>query len=222
MYVASKRGKKPDPHRLRYKMVQEQLIGRGITDKRVLQAMSTVQRHLFVEEALAAHAYDDSSLPIGYGQTISQPYTVALMTQLLEVERGMRILEVGTGSGYQAAILASMGCIVYTIERIREVYARAKALFCQMNLRGTHICNRDGTLGMPEASPFQRIIVTAGGPEVPPPLIEQLDNDGILLIPVGTRPRNQHLVKIFKKDGIIRSENLGPVIFVELVGSHGW
>ena len=203
-------------------MVREQLEARGITDCGVLAAMGSVPRHLFVQEALRAQAYEDTPLPIGYGQTISQPYIVALMSQLLEARRGMRVLEIGTGSGYQAAVLASMGSVVFTVERLRELYQSTAPLLRQLGLRSIHMQRRDGTLGVPEAAPFDRIIVTAGGPEVPPPLVDQLDEGGILLIPVGSRPRTQRLLRLRKTQGRVSREDLGPVIFVDLVGDHGW
>ena len=211
-----------DPKRLRQRMVREQLQARGISDPAVLQAMSIVPRHLFVQEALRVQAYEDTPLPIGYGQTISQPYIIALMSQLLEVEHGMRVLEIGTGSGYQAAVLAAMGCTVFTVERMRELYQNTAVLLQQLGLRGIHMQRRDGTLGMPEAAPFDRIIVTAGGPEIPNPLVQQLETGGILLIPVGEKPRKQRLIRIRKEATGIHSEDLGPVIFVDLVGDHGW
>ncbi len=216
------RDQQVDPKRLRRRMVREQLEARGISHPGVLAAMAAVPRHLFVQEALRAQAYEDTPLPIGYGQTISQPYIVALMSELLEVERGMRVLEIGTGSGYQAAVLATMGCTVFTVERLRELYLNTGALLRQLGLRGIHMQRRDGTLGVPEAAPFERIIVTAGGPEIPRPLLEQLDEGGILLIPVGTRPRTQRLMRLRKEQGRICSEDLGSVIFVDLVGDHGW
>ena len=182
------RGTVIDPRRLRLRMVRE-LAARGITDGRVLDAMSRVPRHLFVPEGLRSRAYEDCPLPIGYGQTISQPSTVALMSQMLETSPGMRVLEVGTGSGYQAAVLAAMGCTVYTVERLKELYQSARALLQQLDLRAIHMQRSDGTLGMPAAAPFDRIIVTAGGPQIPRPLLEQLAVDGIMLIPVGARPR---------------------------------
>ena len=211
-----------DPKRLRLRMVREQLQARGISDAAVLGAMAAVPRHLFVQEALRAQAYEDTPLPIGYGQTISQPYIVGLMTQLLEVERGMRVLEIGTGSGYQSAVLSTMGCTVFTVERMRELYQNTSSLLRQLGLRGIHMQRRDGTLGMPEAAPFERIIVTAGGPEVPRPLVDQLEEGGILLIPVGDKPRTQRLLRLRKEQGRISSEDLGPVVFVDLVGDHGW
>jgi protein-L-isoaspartate(D-aspartate) O-methyltransferase len=211
-----------DPKRLRLRMVREQIEARGINDPAVLGAMAAVPRHLFVQEALRAQAYEDTPLPIGYGQTISQPYIVARMSQLLEVERGMRVLEIGTGSGYQAAVLCAMGCTVFTVERMRELYLNTSSLLRQMGLRGIHMQRRDGTLGMPEAAPFERIIVTAGGPEVPRPLVDQLEEGGILLIPVGEKPRTQRLLRVRKEQGRTSTEDLGPVVFVDLVGDHGW
>ena len=215
------RGTAIDPRRLRLRMVRE-LAARGITDGRVLDAMSRVPRHLFVPEGLRSRAYEDCPLPIGYGQTISQPSTVALMSQMLETSPGMRVLEVGTGSGYQAAVLAAMGCTVYTVERLKELYQSARALLQQLDLRAIHMQRSDGTLGMPAAAPFDRIIVTAGGPQIPRPLLEQLAVDGIMLIPVGARPRTQRLMRIMRRQGRLCSEDLGSAVFVDLVGDHGW
>lgn len=210
-----------DPRRLRRRMVED-LARRGIRDRAVLEAMDTVPRHLFVDEALAGHAYDNSTLPIGHGQTISQPYTVARMTELLRVEAGMRVLEVGTGSGYQAAVLAALGCSVYTTERLRELYARTREILQGLGLRRVHMLLGDGTLGVPEAAPFDRIIVTAGGPKIPGPLVDQLDEKGIMLIPVGERPRSQRLFSLYKQGGAVYKEDCGPAVFVDLVGDHGW
>ena len=210
-----------DPRRSRQRMVQE-LRRSGITDEAVLQAMAGVPRHLFVEEALRVQAYEDIRLPIGYGQTISQLSTVALMTQNLEVRPGMRVLEIGTGSGYQAAVLAVMGCRVYTVERIAELYHATRNLLQQLSLRAIYMVRGDGTLGLPAAAPFERIIVTAGGPEVPQPLLQQLAEGGILLIPVGDKPRTQRLLRVHRRAGRFLTENLGPANFVDLVGSHGW
>lgn len=194
----------------------------GITDDAVLQAMAVVPRHLFVEEALRVQAYEDIRLPIGYGQTLSQPSTVALMTQRLEVLPGMRVLEIGTGSGYQAAVLAVMGCRVYSIERIAGLYRATRNLLRQLSLRAIHMVQGDGTLGLPTAAPFERIIVTAGGPEIPRPLLQQLADGGILLIPVGDKPRTQRLLRVQRRAGRFLTDNLGPATFVDLVGSHGW
>lgn len=213
-------------------MVQEQLVERGITDPAVLHAMSVVPRHCFVQEALRAQAYEDTPLPIGYGQTISQPYIVARMSQLLEVRQGMRVLEIGTGSGYQAAVLAVMGCTVFTVERIRELYQSASVILRELGIRAIHMQRRDGTLGMPEAAPFDRILVTAGGPSVPRPLVEQLEMGGILLMPIGDKPRSllparsmtrqQRLVRVRKTGKTLMEEDFGAVDFVDLVGDHGW
>ena len=210
-----------DPRRSRQRMVRE-LRRSGITDEAVLQAMADVPRHLFVEEALRAQAYEDIRLPIGYGQTISQPSTVALMTQCLEARPGMRVLEIGTGSGYQAAVLAVMGCRVYSIERIAGLYRATRNLLRQLSLRAIHMVQGDGTLGLPAAAPFERIIVTAGGPEIPQPLVRQLADGGILLIPVGDKPRTQRLLRVERRAGRVLTDNLGPAHFVELVGRHGW
>lgn len=210
-----------DPRRSRQRMVRD-LKRSGITDDAVLQAMAVVPRHLFVEEALRVQAYEDIRLPIGYGQTLSQPSTVALMTQRLEVLPGMRVLEIGTGSGYQAAVLAVMGCRVYSIERIAGLYRATRNLLRQLSLRAIHMVQGDGTLGLPTAAPFERIIVTAGGPEIPRPLLQQLADGGILLIPVGDKPRTQRLLRVQRRAGRFLTDNLGPATFVDLVGSHGW
>ena len=209
-----------DPKRLRRRMVR-QLEAQGISDPNVLKAMAAVPRHLFIQDALEAQAYQDAPIPIGCGQSISQPYIVALMSELLEVRQGLRVLEVGTGSGYQAAVLAALGCTVFTIERLRELYLNASALLRQMPFRGIYTHLGDGTLGMPDAAPFERIIVTAGGPETPQPLLDQLEEGGILLVPVGMRPR-QYLMRLRKLQGRVESETLEPVIFVDLIGDHGW
>lgn len=211
-----------DPKRQRQRMVQEQIQARGVTDPAVIAAMMAVPRHLFVQEALRGQSYEDSPLPIGHGQTISQPYIVARMTELLELQPGMRVLEIGTGSGYQAAVLAAMGCTVYTVERVRELYLATQSLLRGMGIRGIHTKRDDGTLGAPEAAPFDRIIVTAGGPEIPLPLVKQLDDPGILLIPVGNQKRAQKLLRLRKENGKVTQEDMGQVVFVDLVGNHGW
>lgn len=185
--------------RNRERMVREQIEARGVTDPRVLAAMRQIPRHLFVDEALQAQAYGDHPVPIGLGQTLSQPYIVALMTALLVVRPQMRILEIGTGSGYQAAILASMDAQVFTVERIKQLYAIARSRLLEMKFFNVRVKLDDGTLGWPEHSPFDRIIVTAGGPEVPSPLLEQLADPGIMVIPVGPTKREQRLLRIFKR-----------------------
>ncbi len=212
-----------DPRILRASMVRNLQENVGITDTQVLAAMNALPRHDFVQEAFRLQAYEDRPLPIGYGQTISQPSTVALMTQYLEVERGMRVLEIGTGSGYQAAVLAYLGCRVYTVERIPELYSATRALLEQkFNMRNIFMHRYDGTLGMKEAAPFDRILVTAGGPEIPKPLVAQLDDPGMMLIPVGSQKRSQRLVRVRKQDGVVTVADMGQAVFVDLVGDHGW
>ena len=202
-------------------MVKEQLEGR-ITAPAVLDAMRTVHRHLFVPEALQARAYEPHALPIGSGQTISQPFIVALMTQLLEVRPGMSVLEVGTGSGYQAAVLASMGLDVFTVERVRELYVAARNIFLELGLHKIRTRLSDGTLGWKENAPFDRIIVTAGGPEVPRPLLDQLADPGIMVIPVGGSRRENRLVRVVRENGKTTANALGNVAFVDLIGEYGW
>ena len=212
-----------DLHQIsRNRMVRDQLIARGIADDAVLRAMSEVPRHLFVEKAFIPRAYGDHPLPIGFGQTISQPYVVALMSELLEAEQGMRVLEIGTGSGYQAAVLNAMGLEVCSVERLRELYFRTSSLLMKLRYLSIRLKLDDGTLGWPEAGPYDRIIVTAGGPEIPQPLIAQLADPGIMVIPVGTDRRTQKMVRVRKAGGQMSTEEKGGVAFVDLVGRHGW
>ncbi len=203
-------------------MVRDQIEARGINDQAVLRAMRTVTRHLFVDEALQAQAYEDHPLPIGYGQTISQPYIVALMSSILDVKPGMKVLEIGTGSGYQAAVLAEMGADVYTVERIKPLYQKTRKLFSDLKYHYIKTKLDDGTMGWPEKSFFDRILVTAGGPSIPQPLVEQLADPGTLVIPVGDGKRSQTLVRLTLNDGQIKKENMGSVAFVDLVGKFGW
>jgi len=205
----------------REKMVKEQLIRRGIHDKRVLDAMRKVPRHLFVPADLVEEAYNDYPLPIGYGQTISQPYIVALMTEALELSGDEKTLEIGTGSGYQTAILAELSKEVYTIERIISLLDKAKEVLKNLGYKNIFFKAGDGTLGWPENKPYDAIIVTAGAPIIPQPLLDQLADKGRLVIPVGDR-FSQELIKVTKsKEGLIR-ENLGGCRFVNLIGIHGW
>ncbi len=206
----------------RIKMVREQLRGRGIEDEKVLKAMENVKRHEFVDEALRLQAYNDIALPIGYGQTISQPYTVAKLTSALKVEEGMKVLEVGTGSGYQAAVLAELKAEVYSVERIQPLYFKALRTLNRLRYFNVKLRLGDGTLGWPEEAPFDRILVSAGGPKVPEPLIEQLKMGGILVMPVGEKKGTQRLIRIVKKEKRILREDLGPVKFVDLIGTYGW
>jgi len=203
-------------------MVREQIEARGIMDEEVLRAMRNVPRHLFVDEALQSQAYADHPLPIGHGQTISQPYVVAMMSAMLKVSPGMKVLEIGTGSGYQAAVLAEMGADVYTVERVKPLYQAARQRFSRLKYFYIKTKLDDGTTGWPEQAPFERILVTAGGPDVPSPLMEQLHDPGILVIPVGKGKRHQDLLRIVQDRGEIKRENMGSVAFVDLVGRFGW
>lgn len=210
-----------DFRRLRLAMVRDQIEARGVTHAGVLAAMRELPRHMFVQEALALLAYDDTALPIGYGQTISQPYMVARMTELLKPETGMRTLEIGCGSGYQAAVLACLGCTVYGIERVREIYSNTLARIRRLGLHRVHLHCGDGTLGLAQAAPFDRILVSAGGPRIPEPLVDQLADGGIMVIPVG-QPRRQRLVRLKKVGPRLAQEDMGGAGFVDLIGSHGW
>jgi protein-L-isoaspartate(D-aspartate) O-methyltransferase len=203
-------------------MVQEQLLPRGITDQAVLDAMRQTPRHLFIQGALNAQAYGDFPLPIGNGQTISQPYVVALMTQLLELKGHEKILEIGTGCGYQSAILAALCDKVYTVERIKPLLAKTRRTFDQLHLFNIVSKIDDGTEGWPEHGPFDAIMVTAAGPKVPQPLIDQLADPGIMVLPVGENNEEQTLTMVRKQDGEVTITAIENVRFVKLVGTHGW
>lgn len=205
----------------RERMVEEQLIPRGILDDATLQAMRTVPRHLFVDDAMASCAYGDHPLPIGAGQTISQPYIVALMTQSLQLKPTDRVLEIGTGSGYQAAVLSRICERVYTIERIDSLLVRARKIFDKLHYHNITSKLDDGTEGWPSEAPFEAIIVTAGGPNIPEPLIKQLTDPGKMIIPVGDQ-FTQQLQLVEKIEGKINVRTIEFVRFVNLVGSHGW
>ncbi|MCD6137380.1 MAG: protein-L-isoaspartate(D-aspartate) O-methyltransferase [Deltaproteobacteria bacterium] len=207
--------------RLRERMVSTQIEARGISDQRVLAAMRKVPRHLFVSEAFQDQAYGDFPLPIGEGQTISQPYIVAEMTQALELTKDDRVLEIGTGCGYQAAILAELAYRVYTIERIRSLFITARKTLDRLHYHNVVARCSDGTLGWPEESPFDAIIVTAGAPEVPRALVDQLRIGGRLVIPVGGH-FSQTLLKIIRQKDGFREINLGGCRFVKLIGKQGW
>jgi protein-L-isoaspartate(D-aspartate) O-methyltransferase len=207
--------------RLRQDMVEKQIEARGVTDVAVLNAMRTVPRHLFVSEALMDQAYSDYPLPIGEQQTISQPYIVAEMTQALELTRDDRVLEIGTGSGYQAAVLAHIAYRVYTIERIHGLYVKTRKLFDRLGYHNIVTRYSDGTSGWKDESPFDAIIVTAGAPEIPEVLIEQLAVGGRMVIPVGNQYA-QELFKLVRDEDGVRKDNLGGCRFVKLVGEHGW
>ncbi len=199
----------------------DDLARRGITDAAVLDAMRRVPRHLFVDEALRDRAYGDHPLPIGERQTISQPYMVALMTSMLGLAGQEKVLEVGTGSGYQAAVLSALVRRVCTIERIPALAARARALL--EALGGTNVWVRvgNGALGWPDEAPFDRILVAAGGPSIPPPLVEQLARGGRMVVPVGA-PTSQVLTLVENVAGVIRKTACGDCSFVKLVGKYAW
>ena len=207
--------------RQREEMVRKQIEARGITDPRVLAAMRKVPRHLFVSEALWDQAYGDYPLPIGDQQTISQPYIVAEMTQALQLTEDDRVLEIGTGSGYQAAILAEIGYRVYTVERIHSLYIAARRLFDRLHYHNIIMRYSDGSAGWDAEAPFDAIIVTAGAPEIPQSLVSQLGPGGRLVIPVGDQ-HTQELVRIYRDEHGIQRTSLGGCRFVKLIGEHGW
>jgi protein-L-isoaspartate(D-aspartate) O-methyltransferase len=202
-------------------MIDEQLARRGITDERVISAMRRVSRHLFVEEALRDQAYGDHPLPIGERQTISQPYIVALMTSLLALEGGEKVLEVGTGSGYQTAVLAALARRVCSIERLPGLAARARSLIEGLGITNVWIRVGNGTLGWPDEAPFDRILVAAGGPAVPPPLFQQLAEGGRMVLPIGDAT-SQTLTLVENVGGTMRTTPHGDCSFVKLVGKYAW
>lgn len=208
----------------RKRMVDSQIRARGITDARVLAAMERVPRHLFVNEALRDQAYNDSPLPIDGGQTISQPYIVALMTEAMELTGKEKILEIGTGSGYQTAILAELAEHVFSIDRVASLASAARRLLESLNYYNVAIRVGDGTYGWREEAPFDAIIVTAGAPNIPKTFVEQLSIGGRLVIPVGGR-HSQALIKMIRlSDDVndVRKEDLGGCRFVDLIGEYGW
>lgn len=202
-------------------MVEEQLIRRHIRDKEVLDAMRSVPRHLFVPEDQQHLAYIDAPLPIGSGQTISQPYIVALMTELLQLGEDDCVLEIGTGSGYQAAILSQLARQVYSVERVPELAERARAVFAELGIENVRVLTGDGSEGLERYKPYDGIIVTAAAPEVPKPLEGQLAPDGRLVLPVGSRV-GQVLEVWHRRGDEMVCEKMAPVAFVPLIGKHGW
>ncbi len=207
--------------RERERMVAEQLVPRGIKDARVLEAMGKVPRHLFVDEALRDKAYGDHPLPIGEGQTISQPFMVGRMTELLRLAGTEKVLEVGTGSGYQAAVLAHLAGRVCAIERLAKLAARARETLEGLGITNVWVRTANGTFGWPDEAPFDRILVAAGGPSVPPPLLEQLAEGGRMVMPVG--PANyQKLQVIDKIGGQPRVTEDSECVFVKLIGKFAW
>lgn len=202
-------------------MVRRQIEDRGIRDERVLAAMRAIPRHLFVPPGSRRSAYNDGPLHIGRGQTISQPYIVALMTEALELNGHERVLEIGTGSGYQTAILGRLVAHVYTVERIRELAVRAQDLFRRLDYDNISVHVGDGTLGWPDHAPYDAIIVTAASPDVPEPLTDQLAKGGRLVAPVGGN-WSQSLIRIRKQNDRLRRRELTTVAFVPLIGEYGW
>jgi len=205
----------------RENMVLFQIKNRDIKDERILRAMLSIPRHEFVPESAQRIAYGDHPIRIDQGQTISQPYIVALMTELLKVKRHHKVLEVGTGSGYQAAILAELAKEVYTLERFPKLAESAQRVLKELGYQNIHVLVADGTLGYPPAAPYDRIIVTAAAPKVPDSLLDQLGPAGRLVIPVGSRHRQNLEVWDHKEDKFKKSVNV-PVVFVPLVGEEGW
>jgi protein-L-isoaspartate(D-aspartate) O-methyltransferase len=204
---------------LRNKLVKK-LASKGIRSEAVLKALGQVPRHLFFDEALLSHAYEDKAFPIGEGQTISQPYTVAFQTEKLEIQPGDKVLEIGTGSGYQAAVLLEMGAKVFTIEYNKNLYERTRAFLPKLGYQ-PHFFFGDGSRGLPSKAPFDKILVTAGAPVIPRALTDQLAEGGILIIPVGGREQ-QKMVRIRKVKGVLQHEQFENFAFVPLLGEGGW
>ena len=212
-----------DYSRLRERMVQRQIAGRGVRSEKVLDAMRKVPRERFLPNGQAAWAYDDAPLPIGDDQTISQPYIVAYMTEALLLEGGEKVLEIGTGSGYAAAVLAEIAADVYTIERIDGLAIMARIVLDKLGYQNVNVRQGDGTLGWPEHAPFDAIVVTAGGPDVPDPLKRQLKIGGRLVMPIGKTTWFQELVRVTRiTEADFDTEYLVPVRFVPLIGAEGW
>ncbi len=206
----------------RGRMVEHLRTHYKIADERVLEAMNRVQRHLFVPQAIWSQAYKDNALPIAAKQTISQPFIVARMSELLELKGRERVLEIGSGSGYQTAVLALLARKVYAIERLAPLAAEAKQVLLQMGYRNISYRTADGTEGWPVYAPFDAILVAAGGPEIPEPLVQQLEIGGRMVIPVGKEVKSQILVRVTRTAKGFDKEDCGPCSFVPLIGQHGW
>jgi protein-L-isoaspartate(D-aspartate) O-methyltransferase len=219
--LRSSRNPNHDYASARERMVREQVLGRGIQDRRVVETMLKIPRHSFVPEALVGQAYADSALPIGEKQTITQPFMVAFMSQALNLKGKERVLEIGTGSGYQAAVLSFLAARVYSVERIRSLLERARKALDQIHCRNVLTRLFDGSYGWKEESPFDAILVTAGAPSIPKLLVEQLKVGGVLVIPVGTR-KEQKLLRLRRGIDGFTQELLMDCHFVDLVGEHGW
>ncbi len=210
----------PDFFSSRLRMVEEQVKGRGINDPRVISAMAEVPRHLFVPHSLQSQAYRDIALPIGEGQTISQPYMVALMSAALELKGKERVLEIGTGSGYQTAILSKLAERVYSVERIRSLLERARKILDQLQCHNVLTRLFDGSLGWKEEAPFEAILVTAATVSPPPPLLQQLKEGGIMVVPIGSA-QTQKLIRIRRRFKSLIQEDLGECQFVAMIGRYG-
>ncbi|HEX8140918.1 MAG TPA: protein-L-isoaspartate(D-aspartate) O-methyltransferase [Pyrinomonadaceae bacterium] len=218
---------RPNSLTAEYRIPRERMIERlrdhyGIRDRRVLEAMRAIPRHFFVPEALQSRAYGDHALPIDANQTISQPFIVARMTELLELDERSRVLEIGAGSGYQTAVLARLAAQVYSIERIADLARQAQARIRQLGVYNATVKCFDGTLGWSANAPYDAILVAAGGPEVPEPLMSQLQTGGRLVIPVGDSRESQRLVRVIKTEKGYAREDHGPCAFVPLIGHYGW
>ena len=210
-----------------YSIPRERMVARlrehyGIRDLRVLEAMRTVPRHFFVPEALQSRAYGDHALPISANQTISQPFIVARMTELLELDQNSRVLEIGAGSGYQTAVLAFIAAQVYAIERIGDLAREAQSRIRQLEIYNATVKCFDGTLGWAANAPYDAILVAAGGPTIPEPLVAQLKMGGRLVVPVGESREAQRLIRVIKTESGYREEDHGGCAFVPLIGQHGW
>lgn len=203
-------------------MVERQLAARGITDLRVLEAMNAVPRERYVSAAQQAEAYDDGPLPIEYGQTISQPFTVAFMAQSLQLQGDENVLEVGTGCGYAAAVLSLLAAQVHTIERIPELAEQALVRLGQLGFDNVSVHAGDGTLGLPEFAPYDAIVAAASAAALPSPYIEQLSEGGMIVLPLGSGTRGQRMCRFTHRNGQIEREDLGGFSFVPLIGRHGW
>jgi len=211
----------PDFTWTRERMVQEQIIARGVNNSRVIQALRKIPRHLFIDAGLVNRAYDDSALPIGEKQTLSQPFIVARMTEALELKGEEKVLEIGTGSGYQTALLAELCFNVFSVEKIRVLSRKARTLLDQLQYHNIALHVGDGTVGWSEHAPYDAIIVTAGAPELPKPLLDQLSLGGRLVIPVGDE-KSQVLVRVRRAESGLEEEQLGECRFVKLWGKYGW
>lgn len=205
----------------RDRMVEEQLKARGLADERLLAAFRKVPRHVFVPQELQQQAYTDHPLPIGSGQTISQPYMVALMTSRLQLQGHERVLEIGSGSGYQSAILAELALEVFSVERLPELLRSASERLIALGYLNVHLTTGNGSLGWPEHAPYEAIIVTAAAPDVPAPLLEQLTDPGRMVLPIGPQD-TQMLVEAEKRHGAVSQREIASCVFVPLCGQYGW